>query len=130
MAKVSPSQWPTSSPSKDGSGSALCGRPSVWTTRQLLFSSSNCTNKPGVCTNWNGYGSIKNIPGTPRGIQFTEARPNSKSVVVIALIFAAAQGWKGGGSSGVALGSNCLLRAGLNEKPPAVPGNQTPEKSG
>src|ERR1700722_13941549 len=47
----------------------------------------------------------------------------------MALIFAAAQGWKGGGSSGVALASNCLLRVVLNVKPPAVPGNQTPERS-
>src|ERR1700674_420826 len=71
-----------------------------------------------------------NIPGTPRGRQFTDARPNSKSVVVIALIFAAAAGWKGGGSSGVTLASNCLLSAGLKLKPPALPGNQTPERSG
>src|SRR4029077_11879605 len=71
-----------------------------------------------------------NIPGTPRGRQFTDARPNSKSVVVIALIFAAAQGWKGGGSSGVTLESTCLLNAVLKAKPPAVPGNHTPERSG
>src|SRR5579864_7449351 len=48
----------------------------------------------------------------------------------IALIFAAAQGWNGGGSSGVALASNCFFKAVLNVKPPAVPGNQTPERSG
>src|SRR5882672_9632222 len=48
----------------------------------------------------------------------------------MALIFAAAQGWNGGGSSGVAFASNCLLKAVLKVKPPAVPGNQTPERSG
>src|ERR1700758_2781877 len=48
----------------------------------------------------------------------------------MALIFAAAHGWNEGGSSGVALGSNCLRSAGLSVWPPAMPPNQTPERSG
>src|SRR5438270_10243108 len=73
---------------------------------------------------------MMNIPGTPRGRQFTDARPNSKSVPLMAFTLAAAHGWNGGGSSGVALGSNCLLPAASNVNPPVVPGNQTPDKSG
>src|SRR3984957_20301487 len=84
------------------------------------------------------------MPGTPRGAHFTEDFPNSRSAGLIALIFAAAQGWKGGFSSGVTLGSNCLRASksavgvplnassgATNSKSmPAPLGNHTPEKSG
>src|SRR2546422_10828485 len=81
------------------------------------------------------YGFCSQMAGTPRGIQFTDDFDSSSSVGVMALIFAAAQGWKEGGSSGVALGSNCLRAAGSTPYRPLTPwpallGSQRPDKSG
>src|SRR5579871_6738370 len=80
-----------------------------------------------------GYGFVINIPGTPRGMQFTEGRRISASRVESFFTFSAAQDWNGGFSSGVALGSN-WRRAGsasaVRSSRPIFPGNQTPERSG
>ena len=45
--------------------------------------------------NWNGIGIREPHAGSPRGAQFTEGRASSSSAGDIALIFAAAHGWKG-----------------------------------
>src|SRR5439155_10096612 len=75
------------------------------------------------------------IAGTPRGMQFTDDFDSSSSVGVIALIFAAAQDWNTGRSSGVTFGSNVRIAAGSTPKRPETPwpapfGNQWPVKSG
>src|SRR5687767_2698763 len=67
-------------------------------------------------------------------MQFTDDRDNSSSVGVIDLIFAAAHGWKAGGSSGVTFGSNWPRAAGSTPNRPLTPwpaplGSQWPEKS-
>src|SRR6266850_5706456 len=132
---VSPSHRPTPSPWNKGSGYLVCGRPSVGITRKLFSTSNSCTSCPGVETNCVEYGFCSHIAGTPRGMQFTDDFDNSSSVDVMALIFASAQGWKEGGSSGVTLGSNCLRASGSTPKRPLTPwpalfGSQSPEKSG
>src|SRR5947199_10380981 len=104
-------------------------------TRQLLRTSYSCTNKPGLWTINVVYGFCSQMAGRPRGMQFTDDFDNSSSVGVMALIFASAQGWKEGGSSGVTLGSNCLRASGSTPKRPLTPwpalfGSQSPEKSG
>src|SRR6266850_767702 len=132
---VSPSHRPTPSPWNKGSGYLECGRPFVGMTRKLLSTSNSCTSCPGVDTSWVEYGFCSHIAGTPRGMQFTDDLDSSSSVGVMALIFAKAQGWKEGGSSGVTLGSNCRRASGSTPKRPLTPwpapfGSQSPEKSG
>src|SRR5262249_44841766 len=81
------------------------------------------------------YGFCSQMAGTPRGRQFTEDFESSSSVGVMPLIFARAHGWKEGGSSGVALGSNCRRAAGSTPHRPLTPwpalfGSHNPDKSG
>ena len=68
-------------------------------------------------------------------MQFTDDFDNSSSVGVMALIFASAQGWNSGFSSGVAFESNVPSAAGSTPNRPLTPwpaplGNQCPDKSG
>src|SRR5712671_6702118 len=104
-------------------------------TRQLLRTSYSCTSKPGLWTINVVYGFCSQMAGTPRGMQFTDDFDSSSSVGVMALIFANAQGWNTGGSSGVTFGSNVRIAAGSTPKRPLTPwpaplGNQCPVRSG
>src|ERR1700730_561202 len=133
--RVSPSQRAVLLPWKKGSGYLGSGRPSRWMTRQLLRTSYSCTSKPGLCTIRVEYGFCSQMAGTPRGMQFTDDFDSSSSVGVIALIFASAQGWNIGRSSGVTLGSNVPSAAGSTPNRPLTPwpaplGSQCPERSG
>src|SRR5688572_10080805 len=104
-------------------------------TRQLLRTSYSWTSRPGLWTIRVVYGFCSHIAGTPRGRQFTDDFDSSSSVGVMAFIFARAQGWKTGCSSGVTLRSNVPSAAGSTPNRPLTPwpaplGNQCPVKSG
>ena len=78
ITKVSRSQWAVASPLKVGSGSFECGRPSVWTREigvQFIQLDQFVTRLHQFC----GIRVHQELAGVPRGRQFTEARPSSKS---------------------------------------------------
>src|SRR6266850_4085278 len=74
---------------------------------------------------WWGYGLMVHIPGVPTGVQATPGLPSSRSVRLMPLIFAAAAGWNGTGSS-LRGSSGTTLHAFAF---PVGPENQTPDRS-